>query len=96
MTLFEQLAHLTTEAINPETAEIDVASTHEIVELLHRQDKIVANAVASELGYISQAVDLIEDFFGGKSVQSTCHPALARFSGRWRAVDHRFIHSFCA
>ena len=70
MTLFEQLAHLTTEAINPETAEIDVASTHEVVELLHRQDKIVANAVASELGYISQAVDLIVDRFrsGGRLI----------------------------
>jgi N-acetylmuramic acid 6-phosphate etherase len=70
MTLIEQLAHLTTEAINPETVGIDVASTHEIVELLHRQDKIVADAVASELGYIAQAVDLIVDRFrlGGRLI----------------------------
>ena len=61
MTLFEQLAALATEAINPATMEIDVASARQIVEMLNEQDKTVANAVAMELDYIAQAVELIVD-----------------------------------
>jgi N-acetylmuramic acid 6-phosphate etherase len=61
MTLFEQLAALTTEAINPETSQIDVASTRAVVQMLNDQDKIVASAVEKELDCIAQAVDLIVD-----------------------------------
>lgn len=61
MTLFEQLAALTTEAINPETSRIDVAVTRDVVQLLNDQDKTVALAVETELDYITQAVDLIVD-----------------------------------
>lgn len=61
MTLFEQLAKLTTEAINPTTVGIDVASTRGILELLNEQDQSVAIAVRAELDSIAQAVDIIVD-----------------------------------
>jgi N-acetylmuramic acid 6-phosphate etherase len=61
MTLFEQLAALTTEAINPGTSQIDVAGTREVVQMLNDQDKSVALAVEGELDHIAQAVDLIVD-----------------------------------
>ena len=53
MTLFEQLAALQTEAINPRTTEIDLASTHDVVAMLHAEDRTVADAV----GRILKAVD---------------------------------------
>ncbi|MFN5377400.1 MAG: N-acetylmuramic acid 6-phosphate etherase [Ignavibacteria bacterium] len=61
MTLFEQLAALTTEAINPGTSQIDVAGTRKVVQMLNDQDKSVALAVEGELDHIAQAVDLIVD-----------------------------------
>ena len=59
MNLFEQLAHLTTEAINPRTTEIDLGSSRDIVGLLHAEDQLVDEAVGNELGSIAQAVDLV-------------------------------------
>jgi N-acetylmuramic acid 6-phosphate etherase len=84
MTLFEQLAALATESVNLKTAQIDVASTREIVGLLNEQDATVASAVAAELGYIAQAVDMIADRLasGGRLIYVG-----AGTSGRLGVVD---------
>ena len=84
MTLFEQLAALATESVNLKTAQIDVASTREIVGLLNEQDATVASAVAAELDYIAQAVDMIADRLasGGRLIYVG-----AGTSGRLGVVD---------
>lgn len=61
MTLFEQLAGLTTESINPVTTDIDVSDTRRMVAMLNAEDKSVAFAVEAELEYVAQAVDLLAD-----------------------------------
>ena len=55
----ENLAGLATEMVNPETQNIDRCSTLEMVELVNRQDALVAGAVAAQKAEIAQAVDLI-------------------------------------
>jgi N-acetylmuramic acid 6-phosphate etherase len=84
MTLFEQLAALATESVNLKTAQIDVASTREIVGLLNEQDAKVASAVMAELDYIAQAVDMIADrlALGGRLIYVG-----AGTSGRLGVVD---------
>lgn len=59
MTLFEHLATLQTEAINPRTIEIDLASTREVVGMLHAEDRTVADAVELVLDHVATAVDLV-------------------------------------
>ena len=59
MTLFEQLAALSTEAINPRTAEIDRADTREMVAMLLEEDQRVTTAVEGVLDRIAEAVDAI-------------------------------------
>lgn len=53
------LAGLTTERINEDTTNISLCSTEEMVEMINRQDALVAAAVAAERRHIAQAVDLI-------------------------------------
>jgi N-acetylmuramic acid 6-phosphate etherase len=62
------LAHLTTEASNPASAEIDTLSAIEIVRLMNEQDALIAAAVAKEADSIAQAIDVIADRFriGGR------------------------------
>ena len=55
----ENLAGLATEMVNPETQNIDRCSALEMVELVNRQDALVAGAVAAQKAEIAQAVDLI-------------------------------------
>lgn len=55
----EYLAGLATEAVNEATKNIDSCSTEEMVELINRQDALVAGAVGKEKRHIAQAVDLI-------------------------------------
>ena len=55
----ENWAGLATEMVNPETQNIDRCSTLEMVELVNRQDALVAGAVAAQKAEIAQAVDLI-------------------------------------
>ena len=57
--LFEQLKLLTTEARNPRTREIDLASTTRILEMINDEDRTVADAVRASLGPIARAVDLV-------------------------------------
>ena len=59
MTLFEQLAGLTTERVNPRTSDIDVVDTRALVELLNHEDTQVAQAVRTELDTIARAIDAI-------------------------------------
>jgi len=84
MTLFEQLATLQTEAINPHTVEIDLAETRDIVEMLWNEDLTVADAVGMVLGEISQAVDMVVAAFqaGGRLIYVG-----AGTSGRLGVVD---------
>lgn len=50
-----------TEEANPKTKDIDRRSTIEIIQLISKEDKTVAEAVADVLDHIAQAVDLIVD-----------------------------------
>lgn len=66
--VFEELSELVTENPNPATKNIDRLSTKSILQLINREDKIVADAVAKEIKYIAKAVDLVVDKFnlGGR------------------------------
>ena len=57
-----------TERRNPRTADIDLASSIEIVDLMNAEDRTVADAVASQREQIAQVVSLTEDAFrrGGR------------------------------
>ena len=50
---------LTTEAVNPDSADLDRLSTLELVRLINAEDAKVAAAVAAQAETIAQAVDLI-------------------------------------
>lgn len=78
------LAHLTTEGVNPATADIDTLSTLEIVELINAEDRSVAEAVQRELPAVAAAVDLIVAHLaqGGRLVYVG-----AGTSGRIAAID---------
>lgn len=57
--LFEELGKLVTEQQNPASMHIDTASTREILKTISEQDHLVAPAVAKELDYIEEAVELV-------------------------------------
>lgn len=57
--LFAQLQRLVTERRNPRSMSIDAASTIDILRIINAEDKRVPDAVASELEYIAEAVDLV-------------------------------------
>ena len=57
----DYLSNLATECINEETKHIDSCSTEEMVELINRQDAMVAGAVEQEKHHIAEAVDLISE-----------------------------------
>lgn len=56
-----QIDLLLTEAINPNTRNIDAVSTLEMVRLINEEDKKVALCVEKELPQIAKAIDLIYD-----------------------------------
>jgi N-acetylmuramic acid 6-phosphate etherase len=64
MTLLEQLSLLTTESVNPVTADIDRANARQIAELLHAQDMLVAQAVGTQLASITEAIEAVADALG--------------------------------
>jgi N-acetylmuramic acid 6-phosphate etherase len=68
--IFNELKTLITESRNPDTMEIDIMSTAEIVHLINKEDHKVAPAVAQEIPYIIQAVELISNAFrnGGRLI----------------------------
>ena len=57
--LFDQLATLTTEAVNERSRGLDEASTLDALRLIHDEDRRAVEAVTPELPYIAQAVDLV-------------------------------------
>lgn len=57
--LIAALSHLVSEGRNPDTMDIDLLSSQEIVERLNQQDKQVPLAVEAVLPQIAQAVDKI-------------------------------------
>jgi len=59
--VFAELTGLTTEAVNPRTADLDRRSVTEILALINDEDSTVAPAVRSELPAIARAVELIVD-----------------------------------
>ncbi|EGR0681851.1 N-acetylmuramic acid 6-phosphate etherase [Vibrio cholerae] len=68
--LIAALSHLVSEGRNPDTMDIDLLSSQEIVERLNQQDKQVPLAVEAELPQIAQAVDKITAAFkqGGRLI----------------------------
>ncbi|MGL4829790.1 MAG: N-acetylmuramic acid 6-phosphate etherase [Vibrio sp.] len=61
--LIAALSHLVSEGRNPDTMDIDLLSSQEIVERLNQQDKQVPLAVEAVLPQIAQAVDKITAAF---------------------------------
>ena len=57
--LFAEISQLTTEQRNPNSMDIDVSSTAEILRIINNEDKTVPLAVEKELPYIEQAVEII-------------------------------------
>ncbi|AEA77895.1 TPA: N-acetylmuramic acid 6-phosphate etherase [Vibrio cholerae] len=68
--LIAALSHLVSEGRNPDTMDIDLLSSQEIVERLNQQDKQVPLAVEAVLQQIAQAVDKITAAFkqGGRLI----------------------------
>lgn len=60
MTLFEQLTALTTEAVNPATADIDLLPARKIVGLINAADTTVADAVETVLDSVARVVGISE------------------------------------
>lgn len=52
---------LTTEATNPESENLDLMSTIELVKLINGEDAKVAAAIAEQTSQIAEAIDLIAD-----------------------------------
>jgi N-acetylmuramic acid 6-phosphate etherase len=73
-----------TEHRNPRSAEIDLASPLEIVEIINAEDRTVADAVGTQKRQIARAIELVEAAFraGGRLVY-----AGAGTSGRLGVLD---------
>jgi len=61
--LLNELATLASEARNPDTLDIDLLSSAEILEKINTADREVPEAVHRELPHIAQAVDAIAEAF---------------------------------
>jgi N-acetylmuramic acid 6-phosphate etherase len=57
--IFDELSALITESRNPDTFGIDIMSTEEIIRLINKEDSKVAPAVAEEIPFIIEAVEMI-------------------------------------
>jgi len=61
--IFQDLSALVTESRNPNTYDIDIMTTEEIVRTISNEDHNVVTAVAKEIPYIIKAVDIITEAF---------------------------------
>ena len=61
--LFDEISSLSTEQRNTRSMNIDAASTREILRIINNEDKTVPSAVAKEIPYIEQAVEIIVNSF---------------------------------
>lgn len=68
--LFEELSALITESRNPDSYEIDIMDTKDIVLLFNSEDKKVSLAVEKEIPYIAQAIEIVTEAFkkGGRLI----------------------------
>jgi len=68
--LIAELGHLVSEARNPETMQIDLMSTPQILEAMNAEDRRVPPAVAAMLPEIARAVDRVVEAFraGGRLI----------------------------
>ncbi|MDC0609396.1 N-acetylmuramic acid 6-phosphate etherase [Vibrio sp.] len=82
--LLNALSQLVSEGRNPETMDIDLLSSFEIVERLNQQDKTVPFAVEKVLPNIAQAVDAITQSFNNNGRLIYCG---AGTSGRLGVLD---------
>ena len=57
--LFDEISKLSTEQKNPNSVNIDIQSTEEILSIINNEDKNVPLAVGQEIPYIAKAVDAI-------------------------------------
>ncbi len=66
--LFDEISKLSTEQKNPNSVNIDMQSTEEILSIINSEDKNVPIAVEQEIPYIAKAVDAIVEAIknGGK------------------------------
>ncbi|MBT0080008.1 N-acetylmuramic acid 6-phosphate etherase [Vibrio alginolyticus] len=66
--LIAALSHLVSEGRNPDTMDIDLLPSHDIVQRINQQDKLVPLAVEKVLPEIAEAVDKITEAFkvGGR------------------------------
>lgn len=62
-TIFAELKDLVTESRNPASEGIDKKSTEEILRIINSEDNRVPKAVANEIPYIAQAVEVLVDTF---------------------------------
>ncbi|ODT66857.1 MAG: N-acetylmuramic acid 6-phosphate etherase [Pelagibacterium sp. SCN 63-23] len=69
-TLIAELEHLVSESRNPNTMQIDLMSTEQILSAMNAEDALVAGAVKAVLPQVAEAVDRIVDAFkaGGRLV----------------------------
>ena len=61
--LISALSHLVSEGRNPDTMDIDLLTSLEVVEKINQQDKQVPLAIEAELPQIAKAVDKIAHVF---------------------------------
>ncbi len=64
--VFKELSSLVTERRNPDSYDIDIMDTEDIVRLINKEDHKVAEAVEKEILYIVQAADIIAEAFRNK------------------------------
>lgn len=66
--VFDELLGLVTEKPNPSSKNIHLLSTAEILRLINAQDALVAGAVAREIKYVAEAVEMAVNTFknGGR------------------------------
>jgi N-acetylmuramic acid 6-phosphate etherase len=57
--VFEEIARLPTESINPRTRNLDTAPVLDILKMINREDGLVAPAVADQIDQIATAVDVV-------------------------------------
>jgi N-acetylmuramic acid 6-phosphate etherase len=82
--VFQELSSLVTESRNPDTYEIDIMSTEEIVRLINKEDQKIVPALEKEIPYIVQAAEMITKSFksGGRLIYVG-----AGTSGRLGVID---------
>ncbi len=68
--VFKELSLLVTESRNPDSYDVDIMNTEDIVRLINKEDYKVPEAIEKEIPYIVQAADIIAEAFrkGGRLI----------------------------